>query len=83
MGEPTKTPANPVRTSAVVWGVVIVISAAAAYGISFIDVGFGMPAVTPQMLVLAVVGIGALLVIVAVVGAIVRSFRRRKSPTSE
>jgi 4-amino-4-deoxy-L-arabinose transferase-like glycosyltransferase len=80
MGEPTKTTANPVRASTVVWGVVIVIVAAAAYAISFIDMDFGMPAVTPQMVILVVVGIGALLVTVAVVGAIMRSFRRRHPP---
>lgn len=77
MSEPVKTTANGVRTTTVLWGATLVIAAGVAFASTLIDFHLDPAALTPQVVILLVVGLGALLVFAAVVGAVLRSLRRR------
>lgn len=78
MSEQTPTPvhqATPARAGTIVWGVILIVIA--VYAVLATTLGFG-PA-SPSAVVWIVVGLGALLIVVALVVAIVRAARRDRS----
>jgi uncharacterized protein YraI len=72
---------RPVRVSTVVWGVLLLLAAAAAFAITTLDVNV----FTGASVAYLVVGVGVLLVIAAVVGAVARAVKPGPSaePTTE
>ena len=78
MSEPTKTVVTPVRGGTVVWGVILVITAGVAYAYTVTGFTFDPAEMSPRILIVVVVAVGALLIFAAIVGAILHSFRRHK-----
>jgi hypothetical protein len=83
MSEPVKTVVTPVRRGTVVWGVIFVIIAGVAYASTLTDFTLDPTQWDPRIVVLVVVGIGALLIFAAIVGAILHSARHQNVPPSE
>ena len=78
MTDQTPTPiqhSTPARAGTIVWGTILIV--VAVYSVLATTLGFG-PA-SPSAVVWIVVGLGALLIVVALVVAIVRAARRDRS----
>jgi len=73
----TETPTAPkVRGTAVAWGVILLLVAGAAWFLSTVQ----LAALTPRAIVWNIVIIGAVLIGVAIVGAIARAVTKKHPP---
>ncbi|MDQ1570967.1 MAG: hypothetical protein QOF79_1641 [Actinomycetota bacterium] len=78
MSDQTPTPvrhSTPARAGTIVWGTILIV--VAVYSVLTTTLGFS--ATTPSAVVWIVVGLGALLIVVALVVAIVRAARNGRS----
>lgn len=69
---------RPARVSTIVWGVILLLIAGACFAITALEVAV----FTPSSVAYVVVGLGALLVLAAIVGAIARSVKPAAEPVA-
>jgi hypothetical protein len=79
MSEPVTHRRNPVRGGTVIWGIILIIIAVGAYATTLID----FTVLGSHFVILAVIGLGVLLVFAAIIGAVLRAFRRVDTTPAE